>query len=116
MKTSTYTVYHNPRCSKSRNALTFLEEKNETYEVVEYLKQTPTKEDLKSILKMLDMPAFDLIRKNEADYKDNFKGKDLSEDEWIEAMIQYPKLIERPIVIKNGKAVVARPTENIDKL
>ncbi len=116
MKTSTYTVYHNPRCSKSRNALTFLEDKNETFKVVEYLKQTPTKEDLKSILKMLDMPAFDLIRKNEADYKDNFKGNDLSEDEWIEAMIQYPKLIERPIVIKNGKAVVARPTENIEKL
>lgn len=65
---------------------------------------------------MLGIPAKDLIRKNEAIFKEQFKGKELSEDEWINAMVEYPKLIERPIVVKGEKAVIARPTENIDQL
>ncbi len=110
------TVYHNPRCSKSRNAVQFLEEKNIKISIVEYLKNNPTKENLKDILKKLGMKAEELIRKGEADFKENFKGKELSEDEWIDAMVRFPKLIERPIVIKNNKAVVARPLEKINEI
>lgn len=111
-----YTVYHNPRCSKSRMALAYLEEKGAEYEVVEYLKEIPTKSELTAVLKKLKIPAEQLLRKNEADFKENFKGKQLSEVEWIEAMLKFPKLIERPIVIRKEKAVVARPTEEIKKL
>ena len=111
-----YTVYHNPRCSKSRIALLYLDEKGKEYEVVEYLKVIPSETEMKSILSKLDMKAEDLLRKNEAVFKEKYKGKDLSEGEWIKAMIENPKLIERPIVIKGDKAVVARPAENIDQL
>lgn len=109
-------VYHNPRCSKSRCALTFLDEVNENYEVIEYLKNIPSKAELKKIIQMLGIRPEELIRKGEADYKENYKGKQLSDDQWVEAMIQFPKLIERPIVIKNNKAVIARPTERIKDL
>lgn len=111
-----YTVYHNPRCTKSRNALAYLDQKGAEYEIIEYLKEIPTISELKDVLKKLNMSAEDLLRKNEAVYKENYKGKSLSEDEWIEAMVENPKLIERPIVILDGRAVVARPTENIDLL
>ena len=116
MAQDSYTVYHNNRCSKSRCALAYLDEKNATYTVVEYLKDPLNADQLKSLLAQLDIPAADLIRKGEAAYKENFKGKDLSEDEWIDAMVEYPKLIERPIIVKNGKAVIGRPTERIDEL
>ena len=109
-------VFHNPRCSKSRSALSLLEEKELPYDVVEYLKSSPNKEDIIEILKKLKMQAKDLIRKGEPDFKDNFKGKEMNEGEWIEAMVKYPKLIERPIVILGNKAIVARPTEKINEL
>ena len=109
-------VYHNPRCSKSRCALEYLDEANENYEVVEYLKNIPSKSELKKIIQMLGIRPEELIRKGESEYKENYKGKQLSDDQWIEAMIQFPKLIERPIVIKNNKAVIARPTERIKDL
>lgn len=111
-----YTVYHNPRCTKSRNALQYLDEKGKKYEVIEYLKEIPSKKELKEILKKLGIQAEDLLRKNEAVFKEQYKGKSLTEDEWITAMIENPKLIERPIVILGTKAVVARPTEKIDEL
>jgi len=110
------TVYHNPRCSKSRMAIQYLDEKEQDYAIVEYLKDLPSHNELKAVLKQLDISAEELLRKGEADYKENFKGKTLSEDEWIDAMIKFPKLIERPIVIKSNKAVIARPTERIDEL
>ncbi|MEO9476102.1 MAG: arsenate reductase (glutaredoxin) [Cyclobacteriaceae bacterium] len=103
------TIYHNPRCMKSRETLALLEEKKEDISIVEYLKEPPSREQLVEIIEMLGISPFQLIRKGEADYKNNFKGKDLSDDEWIEAMLQYPKLIERPIVIKDGKAALGRP-------
>ncbi len=111
-------ILHNPRCRKSRETLALIEEKGATsnLEIVEYLKDIPTKDELKNILKMLGIEAQKLIRKGEADYKENFKGKDLSEDEWIDAMLQYPKLIERPIVIKGDKAILGRPPENVLEL
>jgi len=109
-------VYHNPRCSKSRCAIAYLEEQNQTFEVVEYLKESLTEPEIKELLKKLDMNAEDLIRKGEPAFKENFKGKQLSENEWIRAMVEYPKLIERPIVVKGEKAIIARPLENINLL
>jgi arsenate reductase len=109
-------VYHNPRCSKSRCALDLLSAKKQAFEVVEYLKNTPTKTELQAIIKKLGIAPEALIRKGEDEYKLHFKGKTLSNDEWIDAMIQFPKLIERPIVIVGNKAVIARPTERIIEL
>ncbi|GER59221.1 arsenate reductase (glutaredoxin) [Patiriisocius marinus] len=107
------TLYHNPRCSKSRQTLQVLKDANEEVTIVEYLKEVPTIDELKKILKMLDIPARKLVRTNEAVWKENYKGKDLTEEQLIEAMINNPKLIERPIAIKNGKAVIGRPPENV---
>ena len=109
-------VYHNPRCSKSRCALDFFNERQLDYKVVEYLKDVPTKAKLTTIIEQLGIEPEALIRKGEEEYKLHFKGKSLSNDEWIEAMLQFPKLIERPIVVVGGKAVVARPTERILEL
>ncbi len=112
----TYKVYHNPRRSKSRCALAYIDDKGDGAEVVDYMKNAPTAEELREILRMLNMPAEGLIRKNEEVYKKNFKGKKVTEDEWIKAMIAFPVLIERPIIVFNGKAVIARPTERIEEL
>ena len=109
-------VYHNPQCSKSRCALDFLTENKHPFEVVEYLKNPLTVKELSDLLELLGIKPEDLIRKNEQVYKEQFKGKKLSDNEWIEAMINFPKLIERPIVVKDGKAVIARPTERINEL
>lgn len=109
-------IYHNPRCSKSRQTLALIEEKGAEVEIVEYLKDIPSKAVLKDLLSKLGIPAEKLLRKGEVDFKDNFKGKTLSDDEWIDAMIQYPKLIERPIVVKDNKAVLGRPPENVLEL
>lgn len=106
-------IYHNPRCSKSRQTLTLLKEKGHDPEIIEYLKTPPTPAELKSILDKLNLAPQDLLRKNEADYKAHFKGKELSDDEWIAAMIAYPKLIERPIVINKDKAALGRPPEQV---
>ena len=94
----------------------YLKGRNEEVEVVEYLKEIPSSSELKEILAMLDMKAEELVRKGEAVYKEKYKGKELTEDQWIDAMIENPKLIERPIVIKSSKAVVARPVEKIEEL
>lgn len=107
------TVYHNPRCSKSRCALDLLNEKGLPFHIIEYLTATPTPSELKDVISKLGIQPEDLLRKNEDDFKQHFKGKQLTNDEWIEAMIQFPKLIERPIVINGNKAVVARPAERI---
>ena len=106
-------IYHNPRCSKSRQTLALLEEKGESFEIKEYLKEIPSKKELTNILKMLSIPAEKLLRKGEAIYKEEYKGKILSDEQWIEAMIKHPKLIERPIVIKDGKASLGRPPEQV---
>jgi len=106
-------IYHNPRCTKSRQGLEVLEKSGEQFEVVKYLENIPTKDELRKVLGFLNIPAENLVRKNEAIWKENYRGKNLSEEDILEAMIQFPKLIERPIVIKNNKAVIGRPTENI---
>lgn len=106
-------IYHNNRCSKSRSALNIINENNKNVTVFEYLKTPISKSELKDLIKKLNMEAKDLIRKGEADFKDNFKGKTLSEDEWINAMIKYPKLMERPIFVNGDKAVIGRPPEKV---
>lgn len=106
-------IYHNPRCSKSRQALDILRENNVESEIIEYLKDIPSKKELSTLIELLGIQPEELIRKGESDYKDNFKGKSLSNQEWIQAMIDYPKLIERPIIVKGNKAVIGRPPENV---
>lgn len=110
------TIYHNPRCSKSRQTLGIIEDAGQMVQVVEYLKATPSKEELADIVEKLGIKPEQLIRKGEADYKDNFKGRDLSDEEWLDAMVEYPKLIERPIVVKGNKAVIGRPPESVKDL
>jgi arsenate reductase len=109
-------IYHNPRCSKSRCALGWLQEKSFDFEVVDYLKKPLISAEIKSILTQLKINAFDLLRKNETEYKEHIQGKNLKENEIIELMSKYPKLIERPIVVWDGKAVVARPLERLTDL
>ena len=109
-------IYHNPRCSKSRDSYNLLVEKGLEFETVEYLKDPLTREELKALLAKLNIPAKDLVRKGEEIFKENFKGRELSEEEWIEAMVEYPKLIERPIVVKGNKAVIGRPIEKVIEL
>ena len=108
------TIYHNPRCTKSRQTLQLLEDKGITPTVRKYLEDVPSATELKTVLSQLDMTARELLRVKEAEYKEN--GLDdltLSEDQIIDVMTQVPKLIERPIVIKDGKARIGRPPENV---
>lgn len=109
-------IYHNSRCSKSRSALSILQEKQLDVTVVNYLETPPSIKEIKDILKKLGMKAEDLIRKGEKEFKENYKGKELTEDEWINAMAKYPKLIERPIFVNGDKAVVGRPPEKVLEL
>ncbi|MBT4352743.1 arsenate reductase (glutaredoxin) [archaeon] len=107
-------IYYNPRCSKCRIGLKILKEKNEDIEIIKYLEEAPTKEDLKKILEILKIPAIDLIRQNEDIYKKLVKKNDKpNENQVIEWMIKHPKIIQRPIVIKNKKAIIGRPPEKI---
>ncbi|KAB1159645.1 arsenate reductase (glutaredoxin) [Tenacibaculum aiptasiae] len=106
-------IYHNNRCSKSRNGLQILEESGKEFEIVKYLDNIPSKEELTEVINLLNISPIELVRKNEKIWKEGFKGKDLSDAEIIDAMITNPKLIERPIVINGNKAVIGRPPENI---
>ena len=105
-------VYHNPRCTKSRECLAFLENSGKEFEIIKYLEEVPDKKELLSILKKLKMKPIELVRKNEPVWKENFKGKNLTDAEIISAMLQFPILIERPIVVNGDKAAVVRPLEN----
>jgi len=109
-------IYHNPRCTKSREGLEILEKSGKDFQVVRYLEDIPTKKELKEIIGLLGIKPEQLVRKNEAIWKDNYKGKSLSDSEILDAMILHPKLIERPIVINKDRAVIGRPPENIQKI
>ncbi len=114
IKIMSVTIYHNPRCSKSRKTLELLQENNVSPTVVEYLKTPPTAEKLKEILAQLALPPRDLMRKKEDEYSENgLDESSLSDDQLIDYMVKYPILIERPIVIANGKAAIGRPPENV---
>lgn len=104
-------IYHNSRCSKSRECLAFIEETGQGYEVIKYLDEVPSFEELKLIIKKLGIKPIELVRQKEKIWIDNFKEKEMSDDEIIQAMILNPILIERPIVINGDKAVIARPVE-----
>ena len=106
-------IYHNNRCSKSRSGLQILEDSGKPYEVVKYLEDVPSEKELKTIIDQLGIQPIDLVRKNEAIWKSNFKGKKLSDGDIIKAMLENPKLIERPIIINGDKAVIGRPPESI---
>lgn len=106
-------IYHNPRCRKSRETLQIIQDKNLEVEIVDYLNDTPSAQELKEILQKLGKKPEEIIRKGEAIFKEKFKGKTLSDNEWIQAMVENPKLIERPIIIKGERAVLGRPPENV---
>lgn len=109
-------IYHNPRCRKSREGLELLENSGKEFEVIKYLEHVPTKEELREVINCLGITPDNLVRKNEAVWKDKFRGRLLSDEEILNAMIEHPKLIERPIVLNGDRAVIGRPPENINKL
>ena len=107
-------IYHNPRCSKSRQALKLLEDSGTNFELIQYLKTPPTHQELSNILRALNFKPRDLMRKNESCYKtENLNDDNLTDEELIEKMIEFPILIERPIVIVGDKTIVARPPERV---
>ena len=109
-------ILHNPRCSKSRAAVTLLEEKGVEFEIIKYLDDVLTPDELTTVIDKLGITPLELIRKNEEVYKMDFEDKELSDEEWVLAMLEYPRLIERPIVINGDKAVIGRPTEAIETI
>lgn len=107
-------MLHNPRCSKSRQTLTILEENGVKPVLVDYLSNPPSMEELRDILRLLDMQPRDLMRKGEAEYKENnLSDAGLTTDQLLQAMIDFPKLIERPVVLANGQARIGRPPESV---
>jgi arsenate reductase len=109
-------IYHNPKCQKSREGLSYLETKNVDFTIIEYLKNPIPETELADLLMKLNKSPQDIIRTQETKYKSDFKGKEFNDEEWITILTENPKLIERPIVVKNYKAVIARPAEEIDRL
>ena len=109
-------IYHNPRCTKSRETLKIITDSGADVEIIEYLKIVPTEEELATLVEKLGISVNALLRKNEAVFKEQFKGKTLKDSEWITAMVKYPKLIERPIVVKGDKAIIGRPPKNVELL
>ena len=106
-------IYHNPRCKKSSAGLQFIKDKTNDIEIVEYLKNPISEGELKELLMKLNKNPLDMIRTQEAIYKSGFKGKNFTDDEWVKIMIENPKLIKRPIVVKNNKAVWGDPAEEL---
>jgi len=108
-----YLIYHNPRCRKSREALKYLEDKKYDFEVRDYIKNLLSIGEIKELIESLKIKPIELVRTNEAIWKENFKNKDLDDSQIISALSKYPKLIERPIVTKGKISIIARP---VDKL
>ncbi len=115
-KTEAITLFHNPRCSKSRAALVLLQEKGVEPRIVEYLKTPPSKGELAQLMKKLAMKPEALVRKGEEIYKSRYAAKALSDAQWLEALAENPILIERPIAIKGERAVLGRPPERVLEL
>ena len=109
-------VYHNARCSKSRECLAILEKSGQDFEIVKYLENVPALEELTEIVRKLQLKPIELVRQKEKIWIENFKDKKLSDDEILKIMISNPILIERPIVINGEKAIIARPMEKIATL
>lgn len=109
----TIRIYHNPRCSKCRQTCALIAEHGYNAEIVEYLKTPPGKEELRALLKKLHMQPEEIVRKGEDIYKEHYAHRTLSAEEWLDALVAHPILIERPIVVRGDKAVVARPPEKV---
>ena len=110
------TIYHNPRCRKSREVLALLDEMRLPYTTRLYLKEPPSKAEISALLKQLDVQPLEMIRKNESVFKEQHKGKQYTKDQWISIIADNPILIERPIVIKDNKAVIGRPSSKVVQL
>ena len=107
-------IYHNPRCSKSRKALEIIKSKNIEPTIILYLVNKLSKTEVKNLLSKLGLSIRDILRTGEDEYKNNnLKNENLSDDKLIEFLVKFPKLLQRPIVVKNSKAVIGRPPENI---
>ena len=106
-------LYHNPRCSKSRQGLKLLQESHQNFEIIEYLKRPISEEEIKDLLDKLKIGPIELVRKNESIWKEKYKGKKMNDQQIIQALLEYPKLIERPIFTNGNKAVIGRPPEKI---
>lgn len=106
-------IYHNSRCGKSRECLAFLEKSGQEHEIIKYLEDVPTFDELKEIIKKLGIKPIELVRQKEKIWIENFKNKSMSDDEIINTLISNPILIERPIVINGDRAIIARPLENV---
>ena len=109
-------IYHNPRCRKSRAGLQYLQDNKAHIEIVEYLKNPLTEKELEKLLMKLHMKPEELIRKQEDYYKKNLKGKQFNDHEWVRILVENPKLIQRPIVEREYKAVIGDPVENIEPI
>ncbi|MGB2136765.1 MAG: arsenate reductase (glutaredoxin) [Flavobacteriaceae bacterium] len=109
----TLTVYHNPRCRKSREAIQYLEDKGVSFDIIKYLEQSFDKNTLGEVLKKIDKKPSEILRKNEVLWKQEYASKNLSEDQILQLLVEQPKLIERPIVTTTDKGVLARPIENL---
>ncbi|MBP6585862.1 MAG: arsenate reductase (glutaredoxin) [Flavobacterium sp.] len=109
-------IYHNPRCGKSRDCLTYLEQSGKEFQVIKYLETVPTIEELKVIIEKLNIKPIELVRQKEKVWIENFKNSTMTDEEIILAMVANPILIERPIVIDGKKAVIARPLEKMNTI
>lgn len=109
------TIYHNPRCRKSREVLALIKESGKSYEIREYLKDPPSKQELKKLFESLGLNPEDIVRKGERIYKDQFKGKNFTLEQWLQIFVDYPVLLERPIVVKGRSAVIGRPIDYVNR-
>lgn len=109
-----YTILHNSRCGKSRDAMKVMEEAGVDFQVREYLKDELSFDELKQIISKLKVAPIEIIRTSEAIWKENYKGNDYTDEELIQIMVENPKLIQRPIVLKDGSGVVGRPVELVE--
>ena len=110
------TIYHNPRCTKSREGLCEIENLNKSFTIRKYLDEPFTKNELKEVIKKLNIKPLELVRTKETIWIENYKGKELSDTQIVQAMLENPKLIERPIIVNGNKAVIARPKEKINAI
>ncbi|MDT0647750.1 arsenate reductase (glutaredoxin) [Zunongwangia sp. F260] len=110
------TIYHNTRCKKSREGLEIVKESGKDYRIREYLKVPLTEEELSALIEKMNISPIQLVRKNEKLWKENYKEKDLSDKELISVMVKHPKLIERPVVENDRKAVIGRPASDIKEV
>lgn len=109
-----YTILHNSRCGKSRESLRVLEDSGKEFQIREYLKEPLSKEEIKNILSKLKVNPIDIVRTNEEDWKVNYKGKELSDEDILDALVKFPKLIQRPIITDEKSGVIGRPKELLE--